>query len=168
MDEIWKDIEEAPNYEVSNLGRVRNKKTRRILNPGVYGATGYKQVNMAIPAEGNKQRKRYIHRLVAIAFVPNPDNKREVDHINGDKTDNRAENLEWVTSSENQKRRHAMGNIKTSHRKIGQFDIKGQLIKEYESIVSAAQEMGVKRNAIDCVLQGRHKTSCGFIWKYLD
>ena len=130
MNEIWKDIEEAPNYEVSNLGRVRNKKTRRILNPGVYGATGYKQVNMAIPAEGNKQRKRYIHRLVAIAFVPNPDNKREVDHINGDKTDNRAENLEWVTSSENQKRRHAMGNIKTSHRKIGQFDIKGQLIKE--------------------------------------
>ena len=106
MNEIWKDIEEAPNYEVSNLGRVRNKKTRRILNPGVYGATGYKQVNMAIPAEGNKQRKRYIHRLVAIAFVPNPDNKREVDHINGDKTDNRAENLEWVTKSENQRHRY--------------------------------------------------------------
>ena len=168
MNEIWKTIEEAPNYEVSNLGRVRNKKTQRILNPGAYGATGYKQVNMAIPSEGNKQRKRYVHRLVAMAFVDNPEGKREVDHINGDKTDNRAENLEWVTSSENQKRRHALGNTKTSHRKIGRFDLNGKLIEEFESIIAAAEKMGVKRNAIDCVLQGRHKTSCGSFWKYLD
>lgn len=167
-EEKWKDIEEAPNYEVSNQGRVRNKKTKRILNPGAYGATGYKQVNIAIPSEGNKQRKRYIHRLVAIAFVPNPDGKREVDHINGDKTDNRADNLEWVTSSENQIRRHQKGNIKTSHRRIGRFDLDNNLLEEFDSIIEAANQMGVKRNAIDCVLQGRHKTSCGSFWKYLD
>ena len=81
MNEIWKTIDEAPNYEISNLGRVKNKKTQRALNPGAYGATGYKQVNMAIPAEGNKQRKRYIHRLVAQHFIPNPENKREVNQI---------------------------------------------------------------------------------------
>ena len=89
MEELWLTIEEAPNYEISNQGRVRNKKTQRILNPGAYGATGYKQVNMAIPSEGNKQKKRYIHRLVAQYFIPNPENKREVNHINGDKLDNR-------------------------------------------------------------------------------
>lgn len=152
MNEIWKDIEDTLNYEVSNLGNVRNKKTGRILKPGAYGATGYKQVNISIVSEGGKSRKRYIHRLVAQAFVENPDKKREVDHINGNKLDNRAENLEWVTSSENQKRRHALGNIKTSHRKIGRFDLNNNLIEEFDSILEAANKMGVKRNAIDCVL----------------
>lgn len=168
MNEIWKTIEEAPNYEVSNMGNVRNKKTKRVLNPGAYGATGYKQVNIAVPSKNNKQIKKYIHRLVALAFVPNPENKREVDHINGNKLDNRAENLEWVTSSENQKRRHQKGNIRTSNRRIGRYDLDGNLLEEFESIIEAAQKMGVRRNAIDCVLQGRHKTSCNSFWKYLD
>lgn len=168
MEELWRTIEEAPNYEVSNQGRIRNKKTQRILNPGAYGATGYKQVNMAIPAEGNKQKKRYIHRLVAQYFIPNPEDKREVNHINGNKLDNRAENLEWVTSSENQIKRHEQGNIKTSHRKVGCYDMDNNLIQTFESIVKAAEAMGVKRGAIDNAVHGRHKTSCGYIWKFLD
>lgn len=168
MEEIWKIISDAPGYEVSNLGRVRNNKTKRILNPGAYGATGYKQVNIVTLDSNGKQKKRYIHRLVAIAFIPNPENKREVDHINGDKLDNRASNLEWVTSSENQKRRHKKGNIRTSHRRVGRYSLSGSLLEEYDSIISAAESMKVKRGAIDCVLQGRHKTSCGFLWKYLD
>ena len=106
MNEIWKTIEEAPNYEVSNLGRVRNKKTQWILNPGAYGATGYKQVNIAIPSEGNKQRKRYVHRLVAMAFVNNPEGKREVDHINGDKLDDRIENLQVISGTYNRQKDH--------------------------------------------------------------
>ena len=168
MNEIWKTIDEAPNYEISNLGRVKNKKTQRVLNPGAYGATGYKQVNMAIPAEGNKQRKRYIHRLVAQHFIPNPENKREVNHIDGNKLNNEVTNLEWVTSSENQIKRHEQGNIKTSHRKVGRFDLDGNLLEEYESIIAAAEAMGVKRGAIDSALYKRHKTSCGFIWNLLD
>ena len=140
-------------YEVSNLGRVR--LNGEIVEPHM--KDGY--LGIAHFA---------IHRAVAELFIPNPEHKPCVDHINTIKTDNRAENLEWVTSSENQKRRHALGNIKTSHRKVGRFDLDGNLIEEFESILSAAEKMGVKRNAIDCVLQGRHKTSCGSFWKYLD
>ena len=61
---------------------------------------------MAIPSQGNKQCKRYVHRLVAEAFIPNPEGKREVNHIDGNKLNNEASNLEWVTSSENQRKRH--------------------------------------------------------------
>ena len=168
MEVIWKTIEEAPNYEVSNFGQVRNKKTQRILNPGAYGATGYKQVNMAIPSQGNKQCKRYVHRLVAEAFIPNPEGKREVNHIDGNKLNNEASNLEWVTSSENQRKRHEYGNIRTSNRRIGRFDLDGNLLEEYDSIIEAANQMGVKRLAIDSAVHKRHKTSCGFIWNFLD
>ena len=121
-------------------------------------------------SKNGNTKKKYVHRLISFLFIENddPENKTLVNHINEIKTDNRAENLEWVTSSENQKRRHALGNIKTSHRKVGRLDLDGNLIEEFESILSAAEKMGVKRNAIDCVLQGRHKTSCGSFWKYLD
>ena len=103
--EIWKTIAEAPNYEISTKGNVRNKTSRRMLKPQAFGATGYKQVSLKIK-ETNKFQKRYIHRLVAQTFIDNPENKREVNHINGDKLDNRLSNLEWVTSSENQIKRH--------------------------------------------------------------
>ena len=165
--EIWKTIVEAPNYEISTKGNVRNKTNRRILKPQAFGATGYKQVSLKIK-ETNKFQKRYIHRLVAQTFIDNPENKREVNHINGDKLDNRLSNLEWVTSSENQIKRHQQGNIQTSNRKIGRFDLDGNLLEEYESIINAARAMGVQRGAIDSAVYKRHKTSCGFIWDFLD
>lgn len=167
MTEEWKTIEEAPNYEISSYGNVRNKKTNRQLKPQSYGATGYKQVSLKI-IESDTFQKRYIHRLVAQAFIPNSENKREVNHIDGDKLNNVLSNLEWVTSSENQIKRHQQGNIQTSNRKVGRFDVDGNLLEEYESIISAAKAMGVKRNAIDCALRKKHKTSCGFIWEFID
>ena len=165
--EIWKTIAEAPNYEISTKGNVRNKISKRMLKPQAFGATGYKQVSLKIK-ETNKFQKRYIHRLVAQTFIDNPENKREVNHINGDKLDNRLSNLEWVTSSENQIKRHQQGNIQTSNRKIGRFDLDGNLLEEYESIINAARAMGVQRGAIDSAVYKRHKTSCGFIWDFLD
>lgn len=101
--EIWKNIRESKNrYSISNLGRVRNNITGNIIKPVMF-RKGYTKVNLKL---GNgKEINRQVHRLVAIEFIPNPENKPEVNHKNGIHDDNRVENLEWVTGEEN--RRHA-------------------------------------------------------------
>lgn len=93
--EQWKKIEGFENYSVSNNGQVRNDKTGRILKT-YKKPSGYIQVQM-----GRKTVPKYIHRLVAQAFIPNVSNKPQINHKNGNKGDNRADNLEWVTASEN-------------------------------------------------------------------
>ena len=91
----WRKIELNNKYSVSNKGEVRNDKTGRILKTNT-STSGYKQVML-----GHKTVPQYVHRLVAKAFIPNPENKPQVDHINGDKLDNTLANLRWVTRSEN-------------------------------------------------------------------
>ena len=93
--ETFIKIEEFNNYSISNLGNVKNDKSGRILKTYTK-PSGYKQVQL-----GRKTIPQYIHRLVAKAFIPNDDNKPQVNHKNGYKSDNRVENLEWVTASEN-------------------------------------------------------------------
>lgn len=97
--EEWKTIDGYPDYEVSNLGKVRSLKygKRRILKDRKDGC-GYFQV---ILCRDGKEYSHKVHRLVANAFIPNTDNKEQIDHINRTISDNRAENLRWVTRSEN-------------------------------------------------------------------
>lgn len=103
--EYWKLI--APGYEVSTLGRVRKWQDgeTQILTPKLTDR-GYSRVELKIDGRSNSYR---VHRLVAQAFIPNPEGKPEINHINGVKTDNRVENLEWCTRSENMLHAFATG-----------------------------------------------------------
>lgn len=168
MEEIWKPITEATNYEVSNLGRVRNTKTGKTFNPSP-GGNGYKQVSLKILAT-NKDERRYVHRLVAQYFIPNPEGKREVNHINGDKTNNCVDNLEWSTSSENQKKKYQSNpDCVTCNLPIAQLDpITHEVIATYPSVVAACRALGHKRNQLDKALKKRATQAFGFHWKYLD
>jgi len=103
--EIWKTIEDFPGYEVSTLGRVRNKESRRLLK-GALHHSGYWQY--CLRKEGNT-KTIFIHRLVAKAFIPNPHYKPQVNHIDGNKLNNKVSNLEWVTNQENHDHKMAMG-----------------------------------------------------------
>lgn len=96
--EIWKDIKDFEGkYQISNFGNVKNVQTEKLLK-GSINALGYPYVYLR---KDGKPKIKTIHRLVAEAFIPNPDNKPEIDHINTDKTDYRIENLRWVTRVEN-------------------------------------------------------------------
>lgn len=93
--EIWAELDKYPGFKISSLGRVM--EDGKILVPVI--DNGYMLVSVRERGKNRKQKR--VHRLVAEAFIPNPDNKPEVDHINTDKTDNRVENLRWATNFEN-------------------------------------------------------------------
>lgn len=132
--EIWKRIDEHPTYSVSNAGRIRNDKTNKILKGSFNKEDGYVSVIFY-----NTKGRHSIHRLIAKTFIPNPDNKLEVNHKNGIKTDNRVDNLEWVTSEEN--REHAF--------KVLGYSTQAKPIKcvetgtVYKSIGEAARALGM-------------------------
>ena len=98
--EQWKslDIVNCPHYEVSDQGRIRRKSTQKIINPRVT-EKGYCRIRLYTKERASKSFR--VHRLVALAFIPNPENKSDVDHINHIRNDNRACNLRWLTHTEN-------------------------------------------------------------------
>ena len=164
--EIWKDIKDYENYyQVSNLGNIRNKITNKIL-VGDTNSGGYKRVSLYQPL-----RKRFfVHRLVAYHFCENYSIDKVVNHKDGNKQNNCASNLEWVTRSENDL--HAFKNnlrkIYPSQfrHKIMMFKINGEFIKEFKNIQDCCNELNVRRTQIYNCCNGKAKTCKGYILKY--
>lgn len=190
--EVWKEIDGYnQRYEVSNYGRVRSKDMvvngrlqnchkikGRILKPHT-DKEGYKGIVLCI----NQKRKTFrLHRLVAAAFIPNPDNKPCVDHIDGDKSNNRADNLRWVTTKENcnnpitKSRLNKMigeymvgrlGGLHQRAKQIAMYSICGDLIKTFLSVKDAQRETGLNDSNIVKCCKGIKKTCGGYIWAYV-
>ncbi len=183
--EIWKDIVGYEGlYQVSNLGRVKsfdryvrngtsnkNIKRGKILSPCVNPKCGYMQVNLI--KDKNKKIKT-IHRLVAEAFIPNLENKPCVNHIDGNKQNNKIDNLEWVTHSENTIHAIKMGlkiNLKgINHykRAVNQYSIDGKFIKRWNSIKEIKKEWNLKSIHVSECCKGKIKTSLGYKWEYAE
>ena len=160
---MLKIISEYPNYAVSDEGYVKNIKTGRVLKPGD-NTWGYLCVNLC---KNGKQKTTKVHRLVAEAFIPNPDNKPQVNHIDGDKTNNHIYNLEWCTASENTT--HSYYNINTKLIK----PVKGVNIKTGEELTfkstREASRNGFNHSHISKCCRGDYgfKSHKGYRWKYI-
>lgn len=162
MAEEWKEIKYSDGYMVSNMGRFKNRKGK-LVNPKNDGQ-GYLRINV-----GYGIRKR-VHQFVAEAFIPNPYNKDQINHKNNDKTDNRASNLEWVTSRENSLMAGRDGLVKGGYpiREILGIKTDMSSIQRFDSQVDAERETGISAKDINKCLKGQRKTSHGYFWKYLD
>jgi hypothetical protein len=180
MREVWKDIKGYEGlYQVSNLGRVKSleriiikknglKQTirERILKPFT-SPKGYLQVSLHNINGKNKTAK--VHRLVCEAFHENPENKPCVNHIDEDKADNRAFNLEWVTAKENSNHGTRSERVaKALSKPVGQYTLDGNLIKIWQSTHEVERQLGFSNGNIINAIRGRQKTAYGYVWKYIN
>lgn len=165
MEEIWKKIPvEYGNYEISNLGRLRHGNTKHICKLSL-NAYGYYCRSNHLPHK--KRINIYVHRLVAMAFIMNEENKPHVNHKNGIKTDNCVCNLEWCSVKENVD--HAIKNMLSNpSTKVIQLTKSNEFIKNWDSIKEASTELGISKSGIADVCRGKQITSGGFRWMYKD
>ena len=172
MKETWKDIADMKGYMISSCGNIKSVdrttqypdghiqkfKGRQLKTPLV---GGYHSVT-------NKRRTYKVHRLVAKAFMPNPHNKPKINHINGDKCDNRVTNLEIVTSSYNQKHAYATGLQKPQ--KNGARTISaiknGHIVAIYSSINDMCRDMNLNRVSVWQVLNGKFSQHHGYTFSF--
>ena len=166
MEEIWRDIEGYEGlYQISNKGRVKRLlgPSERILRPGINGS-GYLLVNLYKNGVGLSKR---IHRLVAQAFITNPDNLSEVNHKDENKLNNCVENLEWMRHIDNCN--YGTRNERITGRPsiaILQYSKSGEFIKEWPSSREVKRVLGINNSHIIQCCKGRYKSAGGFIWKY--
>ena len=150
-------------YEVSNLGRVKSlpraTTSGRILKSSSNGM-GYQHI---VLTKNGKQKDFYVHRLVAEAVLPNPENLPEVNHKSEDKTDNRVENLEWCTKDYNLK--YGTAQQRSLEHQHSVTVTNGVLT--FNSLKEAAKYFNVGKTAICNCLKGRTQTCCGFSWSYV-
>lgn len=179
MEEIWEDIKGLEGlYQVGNLGRVKGLERKakngcilpeRLLK-GCIQSDGYLVVKIRLDM---KEFRRYVHRLVAEAFLPNLNNFPQVNHKDEDKTNNNVENLEWCSLRYNIEygtaRERSQNTIKEKYSKaVCQFNLNGSFIKEYKSISEAAKvNKTIPTRICDCCKSnGRGKSAGGFMWRY--
>jgi hypothetical protein len=179
MQEIWKDIIGYEGlYQVSNFGRVKScdkyvkhpKGGQKVLKEKIRTLAcdkdGYCVVDLYKNGVGKMHK---VHRLVANSFIENNENKPQVNHINGIKKDNYLINLEWTTSSENQKHAFNIGLKKPSingEKEVLMYDNNGILVMQFSSITKASNYINCKKGDISSVLNGRQKTTRGHSFKY--
>lgn len=175
VEEIWVDIKGYEGlYQVSNLGRVKSleridslghKRKEKILKPRK-NKDGYLQV---VLCKEGKYKEFRVHRLVAIAFIPNTDNKPFIDHINTIRDDNRVENLRWVTHEENINNPLSKENKSESMKgKKKKLVYCFETDKTYPSIRQCAKELGLNKNAISQCCNGKRKHHKGYHFYYVE
>lgn len=186
--EIWKDIAGYEDlYQVSNLGRIKAKRTGRLLSQS--DCRGYKHVALC---RNGTMRTFQVHRLVAIAFIEKENGKNYVDHINTIKDDNRVENLRWCTEKENNnnpitrvnrsesKRGNKNPNYgkdltiiitelaKINSKPVTQYNTEGEALKTYQNAQSASRSTGITASNINRACNGKRKSAGGYVWKFAD
>ena len=162
MMEIWHDIEGYEGlYQVSNKGHVKSLKwgKERILRPMI-NSSGYYHIGLY--NDGVRKAFR-LHRLVAEAFIPNPDNLPEINHRDENKKNNCVENLEWCDRGYNIN--YGTRNERVS-RKILQYSKSGDFIREWTGALEVERVLGINNSHIIQCCKGKRKSSGGFIWKY--
>lgn len=179
--EIWKTVKGHEGYEISSHGRLKAKERKvyykdgrvgvfkeRIMKP-MLNRKGYYKYHLSSNKKEGYRTSKLAHRLVAEAFIPNPDNKPQVNHKDGNKLNNHVENLEWVTNEENHEHKIKHNLIPTTHlpKQVGKFDLEGNLIEVFPSIYSAAKSMGARQWEVSRCVNGKRKTFKGFVWKYV-
>lgn len=173
MPVVWKPIDGFEGlYEISNFGQVRNNKGE-ILKHGIKrtNCTCYKNVRLW---KDGKYHNKYIHRLIAEAFIPNPTNLPFINHKDEDGTNNLIENLEWCTREYNvnygtaraRQAKKVRGKESEKRKVVVQSDLDGNVVAQYPSITLAANEICGSTSAISQVCNKKRKTYKGFLWEY--
>jgi hypothetical protein len=161
LDNIFTgEINIDKKYFVSNLGRFKNSYGTIMENYKI-NENGYIRVYIC-------NKIFLLHRLVALTFLENSENKETVNHKDGNKLNNSINNLEFATHKEQQIHKFKMGLGNNHTKKIAQYDLQENLIKEFNSIISASKELNTSSSNIRGVLYKKRKTAAGFIWKYLE
>lgn len=182
MEEVWKPVKGYEGlYEVSNTGKVRSldrtikytfcgKKHLRTIRGTVLKQKANPEYYRVSLCKNGVTRNEYVHRIVAEAFIPNPNGLAEVNHIDEDKANNNAENLEWITRLGNV--RHGTGNARsavTRSKPIAQYTLDGILVKVYRSLSEIKREHGWAITNISNAARGHGdcKHPYGFDWHYV-